>query len=568
MSAKTRITRRQFIVSGAMAAALAACAKQTPAPTEAPAAATEAPAPEATEAPAPTEAEAEPEVEPSPEMEETQDVSNTNLEQIERLADEMVTVTAFASPVYTATDVVSFSQQLFDQKMEELTNVHVEWEHAAEYGDQLFELKMASGDLPDIMLGVNSVTTFAKYGQLGAFEPLNDYIASNQYLSTLLREKPEIKAMITAPDGNIYAFPRLLEIGQQAFGGFFMRQDWLDEVDLPMPQTTDEYYEALVAMKAQDPTRYPLAGYMQSLNFLLWQWGVGSRGPNQPLDFYHDGDEVKYGPIQPQFKEALAFINKLFQEELIDPEYTTLVDPTAAYKRWTDGVVGVGYGWADDFVAITKVSPDIVLVAHKPPAGPYGHREVLSNHMDIDASNGAGITITSEHKELIARYFDLYYSRSGALLMNFGIFGDTYTEEDGEPVYADKVLNDEKLGPLEYVWNYVSPTWIGPMLMMTAQERGLYTGAVGEAQVLWDEAPWQTIQMPPLMFTEDETSIIQQVMTDINTLVDENIAGFIEGTKSLDVDYEAMVSTIIGLGIDDVRVVYQDAYDRFLAALA
>jgi len=548
-----KISRRQFVTTGAAAAVLAACAKQP---------VTEAPP--ATAVPA-----TEPPVEATlvPEAEATQDLSNTNLEQIVRLSEQKITLKAFSCPVYTTTDVTSFNEQLFDKKMEELTNVHMQWEHAAEYGDAPFELKMASGDLPDVIAGVYSISLFAKYGQKGAFEPLNDYIAANQYFSTVLQNDPIVKAMITAPDGNIYAYPRYLEVGQRAFGGFFLRQDWLDEVGMDIPQTIDEYYEVLKACKQANPERYPLAGYSTSLGFIIWQWGVGSRGPNQGSDFYHDGDQILYGPIQPQFREALVFLNKLFQEGLVDPEYATLSDYAAAYKRWTDGIVGIGYGWADDFAALMKADPSMQLVGHRAPKGPYGHQEVLSNHMNIDPTNGGGLTITCSNKEIAAKYFDLYYSRSGAILMNFGIYGDTYVEENGELKYTDKVLNDPKLVPMEYMWNYVSPTWIGPMYMMTAQERGLYTGKVGEAQILWDEEPWQTIQMPPLTFTDDENAVIQEVMTDINTLVDENIAGFINGTKSLDTDFQAMVDTIRSLGIDRVTGVYQDAYDRFLSAM-
>ena len=52
--------------------------------------------------------------------------------------------------------------------------------------------------------------------------------------------------MMTAPDGNIYAFPWIEELGEgperiQAIEFFpWINAEWLNELDLDMPTTTDE----------------------------------------------------------------------------------------------------------------------------------------------------------------------------------------------------------------------------------------------------------------------------------------------------------------------------------------
>jgi putative aldouronate transport system substrate-binding protein len=559
MSGKNRLNRRQFLIAGSHLVAgsvLASCAPKTATP-KAEAVPTEAPA--AAGAPTATQASVEDVV---------NDKMNQNLEELTRLSQEKVNLTGYSSPLYVAVDVKSFNDQIFDKKMEELTNVHIGWQTAADWGDAPLELLMASGQLPDVVAGYG-LTTFARYGQKGALEPLNQHIEDNVYLKGWLEKKPKIRALITAPDGNIYTFPRILEDAQSVFGGFIIRQDWLDEIGMAIPETIEEYHTVLTELKKKDSKRFPLSGYANSLNYLIWQWGVGSRGPNCTTDFYHEGAKVGYGPVQPAYKEALVFLNQLWKEELIDPEFMNLgTDPAMYYQRWTDGIVGVGYSWADDIVSTQKVDKNINVVGMRPPAGPYGHRETLSNHMEVDPTMGSSIAKSTKNAETAAKYMDLYYSDSGATLMNWGLYGDHYTEKDGEKFFTDKVLKDEKLGAAEYMWNWVSPYWIGAMVCLSEPYLKLYSGNAGDALKLWSQAPWETIKFPPVMLSDDENNRVQQVMTDINTLLDENVAAFITGTKNLESDFDGMVDTLDGMGIGEITSIYQTAYDRFLANMA
>ncbi len=552
-----KMDRRLFIKSAGLlgaTAAVAACAPQA-APTAAPA---EAPAAEPTAAePAVPESDAPPV--------EASESSNMNLEQIARLSDQKIEVSGFSSPLYVATDVATFNDQVFDQKMEELTNVHIGWQAAADWGDAPLELLMASGDLPDVIAGY-SLANFASYGQKGALAPLDEYITTQPYLAAWMKKMPQLKALLTAPDGHIYAYPRILEGKTAAFAGFFIRQDWLDEVGMAVPETVDDYYNVLKAFKEKDPNRYP---YTRDPRALIWQWGVGSRGPNVTTDFYHDKDVVKYGPIQPEYREALVYIAKLYSEGLIDNEYQqSMSSDDFFFQRFADGISGASMQWSLDGIvkSMRAQDPEASLVGTVPPKGPYGHREILSNHFIVDPTQATAIAATSANKDTLAKYMDAYYSDSGETLMNWGLLGEHYTEADGERVYTDLVTKDEKLTPAEYLWNWVSPTWIGAMVVDEEQIPQMYQETDLQAINVWSVPPWQTIQLPPLFLTEDEEATIEPILNDVNTLVDENINAFITGTKNLEGDYDDMVAQIKARGIDDVTAVYQAAYDRFLAA--
>src|SRR5690606_8565908 len=84
--------------------------------------------------------------------------------------------------------------------------------------------------------------------------PLNDLI--DQYGSEIKRafeDDPDLKAAITAPDGNIYALPHVNDCfhcwySQKAW----INKAWLDKLGLEIPTTTDDFYNVLKAFKKQD----------------------------------------------------------------------------------------------------------------------------------------------------------------------------------------------------------------------------------------------------------------------------------------------------------------------------
>src|SRR5699024_155817 len=69
-----------------------------------------------------------------------------------------------------------------------------------------------------------------------------------------LEENPEIKKMITTDEGNIYSFTFIR--GDEAlmvFMGPMLRKDWLDKLDLDLPETIDEWDAVIAAIRNGDP---------------------------------------------------------------------------------------------------------------------------------------------------------------------------------------------------------------------------------------------------------------------------------------------------------------------------
>ena len=116
-----------------------------------------------------------------------------------------------------------------------------------------FNLILASGDLPDILIPHGSITAQQVFlhGSSGTFLPLNDLIEQRMpSLKQRLSEAPEIKARLAMPDGNIYAFP---DVEANCFhcqfsAKLWVYQPWVEKLGLKWPpETTEELYQTFNA---------------------------------------------------------------------------------------------------------------------------------------------------------------------------------------------------------------------------------------------------------------------------------------------------------------------------------
>src|SRR5699024_199237 len=146
------------------------------------------------------------------------------------------------------------------QEIEKITGTKVDFKHPSGEGEQVteqFNLMLNSKDLPDVIetnwLTVpkgpdNAINT-------GTIIRLNELIEEhapnfNQYLN----DNPDIKKMITTDEGNIYSFPFIRgDEALRVFMGPMLRKDWLDKLDLDVPETIDEWEEVMTAIREGDP---------------------------------------------------------------------------------------------------------------------------------------------------------------------------------------------------------------------------------------------------------------------------------------------------------------------------
>lgn len=192
-------------------------------------------------------------------------------------------------------------------------------------------LAFASGDLPDIIYGAGSGSLTSAmeidYGSQGILLPLEKYITPelmpNFY--ALTQEDPSLLKSITTPDGHVYSLPMVTRNATSIWwqGPMWYNGTWLDKLNVTeLPKTIDEFYELLLRFKNEDPNgngkadEIPLTDVDMNGTrvWLLAAFGLRTRG------IQVDNDQVIYTPTTENYKGYLTFMNKLYNEGLLDKE--------------------------------------------------------------------------------------------------------------------------------------------------------------------------------------------------------------------------------------------------------
>lgn len=476
---------------------------------------------------------------------------------------------------HLATTGKTYNDNLVFQEMEKRTGIKVEWIHPpAGQGKEKFNLMLSSMDLPDVIVYdlMNAPGGVSKYADDGVIIPLNDLIdkyAPNykKYLDT----HPEIRKNVTAEDGNIYYFTMLrVDPTLRVFMGPQIRKDWLDKLQLPVPTTTDELYQVLKAFKEKDPNgngkadEIPYSGVkFKDTEFgigkLLWPFGVH-------YSFYQDNGQVKFGPLEPGFKEGMLFIQKLYKEGLLDPDYV-LLDRSKLDGKVMNHQVGALYHYQmQKFMdTMRPKDPNFNIVAMPHLKGPNGTQSMFEEqyiHSTVP-SNSAAITTANKNPAETVKWLDYAYSEEGHMLFNFGVEGQTYNMENGTPVYTDLIMNNpDGLIKSAAMGKYIMALNGWPM----AQDPGYFNQMMPDFSIeainVWKNVATSGI-LPLLSHTPEEEKKVATIMTEINTYADEMFDKFVMGIESLD-NYEKFVATLKQMKIDEVIAIKQEALDRYM----
>lgn len=460
------------------------------------------------------------------------------------------------------------------QELEKVTGTKVEFQHppAGQEADA-FNIMVSSGNLPDVIeYGWSNVTGGPdKAIADGTIIRLNELIEEHApNLTKFLNENPEYKKLITTDDGNIYVFPFLR--GDEAlltFNGLIIRKDWLDTLNLQVPATIDEWYEVLKAIKTGDPNGNGKADEipllidinMTSIN----QAFVGAWGITQ--GFYQMDGQVKYGPIQPEFKSYLETMNKWYSEGLIDQDYTA-TDATLKDAKVTNNQLGAFSGYTGSSLGrytelMVKSNPDVEMAGAPNVVLKKGDTPMIGQIESPFNGFGAAITKSNKFPAETVKWLDYKYGEEGHLLFNFGVEGVSYEMKDGYPTYTDEVMkNPDGLSITQAMAKYALSSYSGPFVQDRRYiEQYMVLPQQKEAIKTWMNAKndrWMPIISP----TAEESTRYASVMNDVKTYYDEMINKFIMGVEPIS-GFDKFVETIQGMGIEEAIRIQQAGLDRF-----
>ena len=461
------------------------------------------------------------------------------------------------------------------QLMEELTGVHVEWQHPPEgAGEEKFNLLIASGSLPDmIVYNWRQVSGGARmYAEDDIIVPLQDLIDKNMpNLTAFNEERPDIKKQYTEDDGSIFYIPFIRADKElNVFLGPQIRRDWLDKLGLDVPANTDELYEVLKAFKTQDPNgngqadEVPMTGSLMDntafgIGNLLWAFGTH-------YSFYVKDGEVRYGILDDRMEEGMEYIAKLYREGLIDVDFL-INDRTKMDAKMMGDQSGFVFAFQPTMYS-TNMNDGTRKVEGIPfLKGPHGDQNVfIPDYANSTIATSIAVTAANKNPEGSLKWLDSFFGGKGLEYMNFGKEGLTFNWEDGYPKLTDYLLNNpdgiDRISMCGMNLGAYDSTF------PTLQDWRYYEQTLSDwgrnAIETWTNNADTSGILPPLSFTAEENEKINRVMTDVNTYASESLSKIVVGNEPVSF-LGTVQNRVKEMGIEDVLKIYNDAYQRYMA---
>lgn len=484
----------------------------------------------------------------------------------------------------------SHEQMLCYQLAEAATGIDVEWIHPPKGQEtEQFNLLVASADKPDIMEGNwrtfsgGPDTAIATNVIVDISSAIEQNMPNYQsYLDTY----PSIKQQILSDSGKYYCVPYIFthtkegieqwgsildrEPVNETYVGIIMRKDWLEELDIDMPVTIDDYFDVLTAFKTQKGVPFP---FSTTLGFLKQSQIFASAHDIISSDFIDNNGQAVFAPIQSSYKDYLAILNKLYTDGLLDPDFA-VQDGTTNQAKITSGQTGMWLGyyssWCNNlYDQLHKEDPNspFVPVGLPNPLKEEGQQLIYKQSDYAYRNNGAAITTSCDNIPAALHYLDWSFTKEGDLAMNWGAENDTFVWEGGWPALTEKITKDsDSLGTATAIQKYTNKN--GPICMdyynrlVLGKSSGTEEGLLGLARWNSDINGTKPASFPLVTATAEEGIRLSALKTEINTFVSESYVKFVMGETPLS-DFEKYVSTVKSMGLDEYTKLIQDSLDRY-----
>ncbi len=320
-------------------------------------------------------------------------------------------------------------------------------------------LMVASGETPDLFT-IPDVETGNRFAEEEVIMAVDD----------LLKIAPNYTKVVRTSDmdalkykGKLYVLPsgyRPEPFNSPNVNGYMGRGDWLTNVGLSMPDTLEEFHNAMLAFTNNDPDKngkkdtYGIGG---SKNDLvppgLFPGIFGAYGVIPSFWYERDG-KLKQGYILPETKEALKTLQDWYKEGIIDPDFL-LIDNNKRTEKIVNSKIGIFSGQfstADIYngthASLRKIVPTASLVMYPAPKGPKG----LRGWPDVKSgsSETAGISAKTKDAERLMKIVDWVTTDEGARMTQFGREGTEYVYNKEKNVIERKIENESDMYALGF----------------------------------------------------------------------------------------------------------------------
>jgi len=320
-------------------------------------------------------------------------------------------------------------------------NIIVKYDWIVKSGDE-YDTKLntaiAVGDIPEF---VNvSTLQLKQLVEADAIMPLEDIY--EQYATPFTREILESDGLspfkAATIDGHLYGLPNV-DSSLMIADLLWVRTDWLEKLNLPIPQTMDDVMKTAEAFAAAD---FDGNGENDTIGIAiakdLWSQMFSLRGFFNAYGSYpgiwveDENGNLVYGSTLPGTKDALAALHEMFEKGLIDKEFG-VKDGGKVAESTTAGKCGLFYGaqWNSIYPLQSCVNLDkdaqwqavsIVSATDKP----------VKAQTDVGTLSWTVVRKDVKHPEAVMKMFNLFIDKNWGPNNENGIY---YAPLDSESIW-------------------------------------------------------------------------------------------------------------------------------------
>lgn len=465
------------------------------------------------------------------------------------------------------------NDKLIFQRFEKDTNLHIDWiNYTSDQYNEKKNLLLASGDFPDVIFDAEfsdyDILRYSKQGVIIPVEQLIDKYMPN--LKKILDLRPNYKKLLTAPDGHIYSFPWIEELGEgkeaiQALGNIpWINKKWLDELGLKIPTTTEELEKVLIAFKNSGksdviPMSFMINNVNEDPSILLGAFGMGDNNDHYVVT---EDKKVVYTLNQEGYKNGIQWFNRLQQEGLIDSEAYTQ-DWNTYVAKGKNQRYGLYFTW--DKANVSGNNEDYVPLP--PLKGPSGQVNVARSNSFGFFKGRTVISSANQNLELTAKWIDKCYDPIQSIQDNWGTYGDKNQQNVFELTSENtlKHLSFGNISPSELR----QKTSVGGPLAILDDYYGIITtkpkDAAWRLEVLrstYVPAMKASYNFPQVFFSEEELTQLIQLETSVKAYAERMKAKWIsEG--GIDNQWNEYLRQLDKLDLPKILEIKQKGLDNY-----
>ena len=400
--------------------------------------------------------------------------------------------------------------------------------------------RIASGDIPD-WFRVRDELLYSQLVEDGLIINLSE--AVEKYGLTNMQaqfEKPAAELLMK--DGAFYRSP---DSEGHLVPNFYIRQDWLEALNLETPTTWEEFKEMLEIFVAEDPDGNGNIGMTSFGDFQIdaysscWTGYAGWA--------YVDG-ELTYHKVDDQYKEYLKYWADLYASGLMDTEmYNNSWDDIM--QKVASGRAGVllmnmnQLWWDNNVKPLAEYMPSASIANLVPvPAGPAG--SIVSQDVLYSADSVFSSQVPEEKQERMLTLMDYLLSDEGRELTIYGFEGKHHEVVDGEKVQLESVLTE---------WGQ------GQHVLGEIADFGSNDITAKSPEVLkwfeWQDTPGNIQHDYTTKFSDADAAAIK---VSLDEVVDNWVAKFMTGQANIDDEWDDYIAEVNAAGYEDYKTMLED----------